>query len=116
MPSGRSSFDPKKMTDSLANGIKGIIEMIDAIDRGDIDLPTVFIGDTNINMALVAQRLGFTIADNCRDAEGNIDKSLPMFTIVGKLQDIRTKVEEFRRQGRDARIMRRSQRLQPAGA
>jgi hypothetical protein len=82
-PNGRTRFDAERMTDSLAKGIQGIIELLDAIGHGDVQLAPVFAGTTNINMALIAQRLGFKIVDSCRTADGNINKDLSEFIIVG---------------------------------
>jgi hypothetical protein len=110
-PEGRARFNPKKMTDSLANGIKGLVELLEAIDKGKVNVADYLVGTTNINMALIAQRLGFVITDDCRTADGAINRDLGLFKIVGKLADIRAKVEEFQRSGASEKLMRRSQKL-----
>lgn len=111
-PERRHFFSPSKMTESLASGIQGVVGLIDAIDQGKFQAAPVFVGTTNINMALIAQRLGFVITDECRTPDGNINKNLRSFTVVGKLEDIRTRVEEFRRAGVAQKLEQRSQRLQ----
>ena len=110
-PEGRAHLDTSKMTDSLAKGISGIKELVGAIDSGAIELEPVFVGYTNIHMALIAQRLGFTIVDECRTADGNIDKTLPIFTVVGRLADIKAKVKQFEESGAVQRINSRAQKL-----
>lgn len=116
-PEGRGHFDRSKMTKSLASGIQGVAELIDAVDQGRFKAAQVFVGMTNINMALIAQRLGFVIVDECRTADGNINKQLRVFTVVGKLDDIRSRVEEFKRSGTPQRLAQRThrpQQLKPA--
>lgn len=99
MPEGRASLDRTQITKSLAAGIQGIIELLEAIDSGKFDALAVFLGTTNINMALVSQRLGFTIVDQSRTPDGNIDKDKKRFTVVGYLDDIRERVNEFKAAG-----------------
>lgn len=70
VPQGRMGFNPAKMTDSLAKGIQGVMELLEAVDQGRFEAAPILIGTTNINMALIAQRLGFAIVDQCRTAEG----------------------------------------------
>lgn len=121
-PGGRGRFNFSKMTESLASGIQGIVELINAVDQGRFEAAPVFVGTTNINMALIAQRLGFVIVDQCRTPDGTINKNLGSFTVVGKLSDIRVRVEEFKRAGVDQKLAQRSQglktapRLEPARA
>lgn len=110
-PDGRGNFTPSKMTDSLAKGIEGVAKMIDAIDSGTFISAQLFVGRTNLNMALIAQRLGFVIVDECRNPDGTINKDLKSFTVVGKLEDIKAKVEEFRKAGTDQKLAQRNQRL-----
>lgn len=111
-PSGRRRFIPSQMTDSLAKGVQGFMQMVEAIDNGEFVTAPVFVGSTNINMALIAQRLGFVIADDCRTPDGNINRDLKKFTVVGKLEDIKRRVEEFRRAGTEQKLAQRNQRLQ----
>lgn len=115
-PEQRSSFQRSKMTKSLAAGINGIVEMLDAMDQGRVDLAPVFVGRTNLNMALIAQRMGFVIVDECRTADGEINKKLPRLTVVGKLADIRRKVAEFTQSAEYERLQTRVTRLQMAPA
>lgn len=110
-PEGRRHFNQSKMTESLTSGIQGIVELIEAIDQGKFEAVSMFVGHTNINMALIAQRLGFVIADQCRNPDGSINKNLRSFTVVGKLDDIRGRVEEFKRVGIDQKLAQRNQRL-----
>lgn len=110
-PGGRARFDPRRMTDSLARGIQGIMEMIEAIDHGRFDADQVIVGKTNINMALIAQRLGFAIVDSSRTVDGQIDKTARSFTVVGNLEDIRAKVEEFKVKGTPEKLAQRNQRV-----
>lgn len=70
MPGGRTNFDPSQITDSLANGIAGLTEFIQAINDRKFEAAPILMGTTNLNMALIAQRLGFTIADHCRTRDG----------------------------------------------
>lgn len=113
-PGDRSSFSQSKMTDSLAQGIQGVMEMIEAVDKGKFELAQLFVGVTNINMALIAQRMGFAITDECRTPDGKIDINRRTYTVVGKLEDIRAKVEEFKKKGTAAKLRQRSQRLRSA--
>lgn len=110
MPGKRQRRDPSKITESLAAGIRGIVELLDAINRGVVRVAPVFIGSTNINMALIAQRLGFTIADKCRTPDGKINRSLTKFTIVGRLDDIRRKVGEFEKSKIYEKLLDRAER------
>lgn len=112
-PDGRNAYDPKKTTDSLSMGITGITQLIEAVDRQRFEVAEYLVGVTNINMALIAQRLGFVITDDCRTADGNINKDLALFKIVGKFSDIRARVEQFKASGNHEKLMRRSQRLKP---
>lgn len=112
-PDRRNYFDRARMTDSLTKGIQGIMELLEAVDRGEFESAQLLVGVTNINMALIAQRLGFVIVDECRTPDGEIDRKSPGFGIVGKLEDIRTKVEEFKRAGTVEKLNKRSTR-QPA--
>lgn len=111
-PGGRERFDRLKQTDSLAKGIKGIMELLDVIDQGDVYLEDIFVGSTNINMALIAQRLGFVIVDQCRTAEGQIDKNIKTFIIVGRLEDIRKQVLKLQEIRLPERLFSRKRRLQ----
>lgn len=111
IPGGRTHLDASKMTDSLVKGISGIKELVGAIDSGDAQLEPIFVGVTNINMALIAQRLGFTIADECRKPDGTINETLSRFTVVGNLADIRQKIKHFEELGASQRIASRAQRL-----
>lgn len=121
-PGGRLRLDTSKLTDSIANGIRGLTELIAAVDKGDVALDSTFVGITNINMALIAQRLGFRIVDACRSQNGEIDKSRDSFQIAGRLEDIRQKLAEFAQSGLSQRVLERQarleqrpqQRLQPA--
>lgn len=110
-PGQRTRFDSTKVSDSLANGIKGLVELVAAIDKGEVVLEPIFIGETNIKMALISQRLGFRIADSCRLPNGQIDKSKERFTVVGRLEDIRQKLAEFAQKGLTERILNRDARL-----
>ena len=116
MPGGRIQLDRSKITDSLTKGVRGLAELLDAIDQGRFSATEVFQGQTNINMALIAQRLGFKIADSCRTPDGNINRDLTSFTIVGRLSDIRQKVEEFKQSNIQQKLEARAQRLQPIPA
>lgn len=111
-PGGRTHFDAAKMTDSLANGIIGLTEFLAAVDKGQFEVASVLMGTTNLNMALIAQRLGFSIVDQCRTADGTIDKKLSEFTVVGNLADIRARIEKFRREGTFEKVQARYQKLQ----
>lgn len=113
-PGGRTSFDSTLMTDSLANGIKGLMELVDAIDQGRFKPASTAVGSTNLHMALIAQRLGFVIVDECRTEDGNIDRDRESFTIVGKMLDVQEKVHKFVAEGRHQRIIERSQKLTSA--
>lgn len=112
IPEGRVKIDQARITESLTRGIEGMIELIDAIDQGIFKAAPIFVGTTNINMALVAQRLGFVITDECRTADGNIDRGRSSFTVVGRLNDIRSRVEEFKRSGKYEQLTRRNERQQ----
>lgn len=107
LPKGRDSLDRAQMTKSLAAGIQGIIELLEAIDSGRFAPPITFLGITNINMALIAQRLGFIIVDQSRTPDGNIDKHKKSFTVVGYLDDIRDRINEFKAAGTIDRLQQR---------
>jgi hypothetical protein len=109
-PGGRTYFEPRHITDSLVNGIQGLRELVRAVDEGQIDEVGTLVGTTNINMALIAQRLGFRIVDQNRTPDGEIDASIPNFTVVADMDEVRAKVREFEEEGRLARIRRRHQR------
>lgn len=115
-PGDRNYFDPSRITESLADGIRGIVELLDAIDQGAVRVVPVFIGSTNINMALIAQRLGFTIADECRTPDGKINRAFINFTVIGKLDDIRRKVEEFKKSKIYDRLLNRTERRKTPAA
>lgn len=110
-PGSRASRDPRKITESLVAGINGIAELLDAVDNGKMDLAPIFVGHTNIHMAQIAQRLGFTIVDECKTEDGKIKKDLSELTVVGKLDDIRRKVSEFRQAQTYERLQERAQKL-----
>lgn len=110
IPGRRGVFDPSKITDSLTYGIEGIVEMLAAIDAGTFKPDPMFVGVTNINMALMAQRLGFIIVDQCRTPDGKINKSLTQFTVVGHIDEIRKRVEELKKSGVDKRVIKRSEK------
>lgn len=111
MPGGRAYFDSSRVTESLTKGIQGVVDLLDAVDQGEFEPASTFIGTTNINMALIAQRLGFVIIDECRNQDGSINKNSQQFTVVGELRDIRARVEEFKRAGIDQKLAQRNQRL-----
>lgn len=110
-PGGRVAMVPAKMTDSIANGIKGLTELVAAIDAGLLELEPVFIGTTNVNMALISQRLGFRIVDADRRPDGSVDKTKAKFRVVGRLEDIRKKLSEFAQSGIQERVLERDLRL-----
>ena len=118
MPEGRTRREASKITNSMTNAIKGLTGLVAAIDSREFDLEPVFVGTTNINMALISQRLGFKIVDSCRNPDGTIDRSKTRFTVVGRLEDIRQKLVEFVQSGLDQRVLQRDARqkrtLQPA--
>jgi hypothetical protein len=111
-PGKRNSFDPSKITDSLANGIQGLLDLLDFINQNKFEAESIFIGKTNINMALITRRLGFEIVDQCRTPKGEINRGLKEFTVVGRLDDIRIHVEEFKKSNEYQRLMQRNQRVQ----
>lgn len=113
MPGHRARLDRSRMTDSMDKGIKGLVELIAAIERGDVVLAPVFVGTTNLNMALISQRLGFRIADSCRKPDGTIDKGKDQFTVVGRLEDIKQKLTEFIQKGLDQKVAQRAVRTKP---
>lgn len=112
MPGDRAHFDAAKMTDSLVRGITGVIEFLAAVDEGRFEAAPVLMGTTNLNMALIAQRLGFSIVDQCRTPDGHIDKTLEKFTVVGKLDDVRTRIEKYRQEKSFKKLQERQLRLQ----
>lgn len=112
IPGDRAYFDAAKITDSLASGIVGLTEFLAAVDNGKFEAASVLMGNTNLNMALIAQRLGFSIVDQCRTPDGYIDQTLKEYTVVGKLDDVRTRIEKYRREGTLERVQARHQRLQ----
>lgn len=120
MPEGRARRKASKITNSIASAIKGLTGVVAAIDAREVDLEPIFVGTTNVNMALISQRLGFKIIDSCRNPDGTIDKSRISFIVVGRLEDIRQKLSEFAQSGLDQRILQRDkvekqkQTLQPA--
>ena len=69
-------------------------------------------GNTNLNMALIAQRLGFSIVDQCRTPDGHIDKDLKEYIVVGKLDDVRLRIEKYKREGTFEKVQSRHRRLQ----
>ncbi len=109
-PGRRTSFDPRRMTDSLANGIEGIRQFVRAIDEGQLDEVETLVGNTNINMALIAQRLGFVIVDQDRTLSGEIDMTKGSFTVVARIQDVRERVKHFEESGAATRIQDRHAR------
>lgn len=111
MPGGRTYFDAAEITDSLVNGIAGMIELFTAIDEGQIKVaPTFMCVTNNLNMALIAQRLGFFIVDQCRTPDGHIDRTRKDFTIIGRLGDIKARVEEYKRKKTLEKLQARQQR------
>lgn len=111
LPGGRDKFKASKITESLAKGISGLTKLLAAIDRGNINIAPILVGRTNINMALIAQRLGFSIVDQCRTPNRELDKALNIYTIVGKIENVREKVKEFQQLGVSDRLLARQQRL-----
>lgn len=111
MPEGRARREASKITNSIASVIKGLTGLVAAIDAREVDLEPIFVGTTNINMALISQRLGFRIVDSCRNPDGTIDKSRTSFTVVGRLEDIRQKLSEFAQSGLDQKVLQRDTRL-----
>ncbi len=109
-PGNRIRFNRSNMTDSIDKGIKGLVDLVAAIEKGDVDLPPVFIGDTNLNMALASQRLGFKIADSCLNPDGTINRKRNKFVVVGRFEDIRQKLTEFIQKGLDKKIAERAAR------
>ncbi len=111
VPEGRARFIASKMTDSISKGINGLIELLEAIENASFDSAPILVGSTNLNMALISQRLGFRIADQCRTQTGEIDKTLSKFIVIGKLDEIKTKVEEFKNSDITQKISDRARRL-----
>lgn len=107
IPGGRTNFEPRNITDSLVRGIEGIGKLLDAIDNGDFCDADVLVGYTNINMALIAQRLGFSIVDQDRTVDGHIDKSKFTFTVVGRMEGVRAKFKEFEMTGKAKKLRMR---------
>lgn len=111
MPHGRHFVDRTRLTESLVMGIRGIAELLEAVDGEErAEIPKVLMGQTNINMALIAQRLGFRIVDQDRLADGKIDLGLGYYTVVGKLADVRRRLAEFVDSGRAERLAIRHNR------
>ena len=111
LPEGRFYKDPSKVTQSLADWINGLVELLGAVDKGEVKVTPIFIGDTNINMALIAQRFGFVIVDQCRTPDGLLDKDRSQFTVVGRIDQIRKHVEQFRQSPKHGRLQERAKRL-----
>lgn len=111
-PEEREHFDPKKTTNSLIKGIKGIIELLEAVDQKQFKPAEIFIGITNMKMASISQRLGFKIADQCYDSNGKINKDMKKIIIIGNLNEIRKNIEEFRNPSKLQKLEKRNQRLQ----
>lgn len=110
-PEGRLSFNHKKITESLVFMIHGYLDILEAIDQGRFQPALIFIGRANLHMALIAPRMGFVITDECRTADGDINKGLEYYTVVGKLEDIRRNVEELRQSGTYERLQERANKL-----
>lgn len=108
-PEGRFDFDATKRTESLAAFMKGIDELLIAVDNGSVQLEPTFYGSTNIHMALTAQRFGFTIVDQCRTPDGNINKNLSKFTLIGNIDEIRSRMAELKEKGKVDMVMKRLQ-------
>lgn len=113
-PDGRTFRDAKKITESLMAGINGIAELVDAIEGGKVAVAPVFVGRTNIHMAVIAQRLGFTVVDECKTESGEVNQDLAVFTVVGKLGEIRRRVNEFKQSQAYERLQKRDIRLRVA--
>lgn len=109
-PNGRASFDPKQMTDSLTMGIQGIRELVEAIGKGQLKDIQTLVGTTNINMALIAQRLGFAIVDQDRTPDGSIDATKGSFTVVARVEDVRARIREFEESGAVDRLQNRQKK------
>lgn len=90
------------------------MELLEAIDQGRVAVPTLFIGETNINMALIAQRMGFVIVDQDRNPDGSINKDKTSFTVVGVLDQIRSKVAQIQASESYRNLSRRQRRLELA--
>lgn len=111
MPRGTQKPDSSKITNSIASGIKGLKELFAAVDKGEMSLSPVVVGTTNLKMAEISQRLGFTVVDSCRGQDGAIIKSMEKITVVGRLDDIRKKFAEFSQSELSKGILERDERL-----
>lgn len=113
VPEFRTFRDPTKVTESLKAWIDGLIELLDAIEQGRAELTPIFVlGDTNINMALITQRFGFEITDQCRTENGEIDRNRKSFTAIGRLDQIKERVDQFKQSVKYDRLETRAGRLQ----
>lgn len=110
-PQGRISFNPSRITDSLMMGAYGLTELLEAIDKKRFDAPSPLIGETNLRMASILQRLGFVFADQNFDNDRQLNESLKIFTVVGEIDDIRRYLEEFKNSTDFQRLTLRHQRL-----
>lgn len=114
MPEGRTYFVGAKMTDSIAKGIEGLVELVAAVERGEFEVAGgILLGHTNLNMALISQRLGFKITDQSRNSDGTINKSLHQYEVIARFEDVKKAVKAFQEQGHAQRVLKRQKRLNP---
>lgn len=110
-PEGRESVDHKKITDSLFKGLEGVMELLEAINQKKFRATSIFIGSTNIRMALATQRLGFVLTDQCYNSNGEINEALKEFKIIGNLNEIKKRIEEIKESNINSKLEQRNQRL-----
>ncbi|MCS7092013.1 MAG: hypothetical protein NZM26_01530 [Patescibacteria group bacterium] len=105
-PDGNTTKNSKEITATIIHGIEGIIELISAIEKGHVKLPHTFLGITNKEMALIVQRrLGFVIIEELEP------ESWESYTVIGKLEDIKPKLDQIIQSGVLDRLKSRQARI-----
>lgn len=104
-PEGREVLVKSKISDSLVRAALGMDWLLTEIDKGYSE-DTPLLGVTNRRMALIAERFGFSIVDRDREPDGTVKNSTVL--VVGKIPDIRVRIEEFTRSATFWKLMDRA--------
>lgn len=93
--------NPQKRLQFMASGITGIEKFVEAVENDRLPRNYPIYGRTNYTMAVIAQRLGFEIEDECRNRDGSIKKDLNSYVIVAaSFETIKEKVAEYKARGK----------------
>lgn len=103
-PAGVPIHMPTEASSFLRSGIHGLQNFVLLAEAGYVQKPAVFYGETNPQMAKVAERIGFTVTNRVENKRGDAPYA---DVVIASFEDIKARVFSREIQRLDALIAKR---------